>query len=54
MHQTGNFDRALRAIQTGAVLLDGMVSAHYSLDRYFEAIHAVKTDPNLLKVLIHP
>lgn len=54
MHQTGNFDRALRAIQTGAVLLDGMVSAHYSLDRYFDAIHAVKTDPNLLKVLIHP
>ena len=54
MHQTGNFDRALRAIETGAVRLDGMVSAEYRLDDYFEAIRAVKTDPSLLKVIIHP
>ncbi len=54
MHQTGNFDRALRALQTGAVKVDGMVSAHYKLEDYFTAIHEVKTNTNLLKVLIHP
>lgn len=54
MHQTGNFDRALRAIETGAVNLEGMISAHYKLDDYFEAINNVKTNSNLLKVIIHP
>ena len=54
MHQTGNFDRALRAIETGTVKLDGMISAHYKLDDYFEAIGEVKRNSNLLKVLVHP
>lgn len=54
MHQTGNFDRALRALSTGAVKVDGIFSAHYKLDDYFTAIKAVKSDSSLLKVMIHP
>lgn len=54
MHQTGNFDRALRALATGAVDVKGMISAEYKLDDYFTAINEVKKNSNLLKVIIHP
>lgn len=54
MHQVGNFDRALRAIESGAVNLSGMISAVYSLDDYFEAMQRVKTDSSLLKVIVRP
>jgi L-iditol 2-dehydrogenase len=55
MHLTRNFDAALDALQSGAVRVEPLISAHYRLEDAPAAFAALMTDPGqFVKVLLSP
>jgi len=52
--QTHCFDRAVQALESGAVKVDGLVSHTFSLDDYKLGLETVMSGRNSMKVLIRP
>jgi D-arabinitol dehydrogenase (NADP+) len=50
--QTHCFDRALAVLSSGRVMTDGIVTHRFQLERYNDALDAVRGDPSCLKAAI--
>jgi 2-desacetyl-2-hydroxyethyl bacteriochlorophyllide A dehydrogenase len=50
-----DFIDAMDLLETGQINLEPLVTAHYSLEQFSDAIHALQTQPERhIKILIHP
>lgn len=50
-----DFIDAMNLLETGQINLEPLVTAHYSLEQFSDAIHALQTQPEQhIKILIHP
>jgi len=52
--QAYSFDRALAVLGSGRVKTDGMLTHRFPLDRYGDALEALRSDPGCLKAAVHP
>ena len=52
--QAFSFDRGVQALLSGRVRSDGIITHHFPLDHYGEAIDAVRNDRSCLKAVIDP
>lgn len=52
--QIDSFPAALNAIEAGRVRTDGLISHEFTLDRYGDALAALRSDPTVHKVVIRP
>lgn len=52
--QAFSFDRAVAALRSGAVRTEGMVTHHFDLPSYREALDAVALDRSSIKVVVNP
>jgi L-iditol 2-dehydrogenase len=48
------YPAAIALAASGAVELDGLVTAHFGLAETEQALRAVRQDPTALKVIVHP
>ena len=52
--QAYSFDRALAVLRSGRVQTEGMLTHHFALDDYGEALDAVRSEPSCLKAAVRP
>jgi len=52
--QVNCFDRAISYLQSGRIDVDGIVTNEYPLDRFADALEAMRTDASCLKAAIRP
>jgi D-arabinitol dehydrogenase (NADP+) len=52
--QAFSFDRALALLRSGRVRTDGIITHHFPLARYGEALEAMRSDPTCLKPAVLP
>jgi len=51
---TYRFQKALTALKEGMLDVESIITGEFPLDNYFEALDTNITDPNSIKVIIHP
>lgn len=49
-----SFPRAIRALRTGRVRTEGLITHRYSIDRYQEALETLRIDRTAHKIVVHP
>ena len=49
-----SFPSAIRAISTGRVHTEGLITHRFPLTEYAQALQALRTDPTVHKVVVHP
>ena len=52
--QAYSFDRALAVLRSGRVQTEGMLTHHFALDDYGDALDAVRSEPSCLKAAVRP
>ena len=52
--QTHCFERALRALRSGRVQTEGIISKEFALEEYEQGLDALRNDPSCLKAAIRP